>query len=306
MALHEFPPDVLRDLLLSTDGEISSASPFRFLVTNASKPDLQAHMEFLESKSLLDSPSEEDGLVVLQPPLRRALDVAASPIRRILVAEAKAGEGKRSVYVTDGSHVVITMFDRETCFLSDPADLESFRDSLVEAIGVPQQKQKRGKTYQLHPTALTFLGAIQGPWNVDNGSGLGKTLKWPVSRKKAEERLTELLEDEDQANALIDALLADSVLGASNGKLEIHPEFEYLHAAMNSADLLEIQRLEIPGGELEKTLAPVQGLFFGTAGQRCLVWPVGDDSDEVLLFQPDGDELKRLTGYLVGWLDSVE
>jgi hypothetical protein len=305
MALYEIPPDLLRDLLHSVEGEISSASPFRFLLVDAPEPDPESYMAYLEEKDLLDSPPEQDGLLALQPSFRRSLDVLARPIRRILIAESKDGEGKRAVYSSDGNYVVFAMFDQENCLVSDPVELETFRDSLVEAIGPPKKSKAEPKPYQFHPAVLMFLGAIQGPWNVENGSGLNKALKWPVARSDVEERLTELIEDANGADQLVDALIGDKVLSTNDDQLDIHPNFKPWHQAITTADFLEIQRVEIPNGDLRQTLSPVQAFFVGNQGKRCLIWPVGDDSGEVLLLQPSGEDLNGLAGYLVGWLDEL-
>ena len=139
MALYEIPPDVLRDLILNIDGKISAASPFAFLVVNAPEASLEAHRPFLEKRGLLDSPPEQEGLLALQPMLRRTLDVLARPIRRVVVSEVSNGKATRAVYVSDGIDVVIAMFDRENCLISDPLDLEAFRDALVKAIGPPKK-----------------------------------------------------------------------------------------------------------------------------------------------------------------------
>ena len=296
MAQYEIPPDVLRDLLLSIDGEIKGTSPFYFLLVDAEEPSLEGHMPFLDQNGLLDSPPEQDdGLLAIKPSFRRSLDVLARPIRRVLISEVKDGKGSRSVYSSDGTDVVIAMFDKENCLVSDPLDLEAFRDALVDAIGAPKKKKSAAKPYRIHPATLTFLGAIQGPWKSDSGDGFNKRLKWPVARSAAETRLAELVDDAAGAEQLIDNLVADNILSADDDRLNIHPDFKDWYDAIITADMLEIQR----------ALPPVRAIFLGTQGNKCLIWPIGDQSEEMLLSRPSGEDLKVVAGYLAGWLDSV-
>ncbi len=306
MAQYEIPPDVLRDLLLSIDGEIKGTSPFYFLLVDAEEPSLESHMSLLDQNGLLDSPPEQDGgLLALKPSFRRSLDVLARPIRRVLISEVKDGKGSRSVYSSDGTDVVIAMFDKENCLVSDPLDLEAFRDVLVDAIGPPKKKKSAATPYRIHPATLTFLGAIQGPWNTDDGDEFNKKLKWPVARSDAEARLAELVDDAAGAEKLIDSLVADKILSADEGRLDIHPDFKDWYDAIITGDVLEIQRLEFPDSDLQWALPPVRAIFLGTQGNRCLIWPIGNQSDEMLLSRPTGEDLKRIAGHLVGWLDSV-
>jgi len=199
----------------------------------------------------------------------------------------------------------MAMFDKENCLVSDPLDLEAFRDALVDAIGAPKKKKSAAKPYRIHPATLTFLGAIQGPWNSDNGNELNQKLNWPVARSDAEARLAELIDDAAGAEQLIDSLVADKILSADEDRLDIHPEFKDWYDAIITGDVLEIQRLEFPDSDLQWALPPVRAIFLGTQGNRCLIWPIGNQSDEMLLSRPSGEDLKRIAGYLVGWLDSV-
>ena len=306
MAQYEIPPDVLRDLILSIDGEIKGTSPFYFLLVDSEEPSLESHKPFLEQQGLLDSPPEQDGgLLALKPSFRRSLDVLARPIRRVLITEAKDGKGSRSVYSSDGTDVVIAMFDKENCLVSDPLDLEAFRDALVDAIGAPKKKKSAAKPYRIHPATLTFLGAIQGPWNNDNGDEFNKKLKWPVARTEAEVRLAELVDDAAGAEQLIESLVADRILSADDDRLDIHPDFKDWYDIIISADVLEIQRLEFPDSDLQRALPPVRVIFLGTQGSRCLIWPIGNRTNELLLSRPSGEDLKGIVGYVIGWLDSV-
>ncbi len=303
MARYEIPPEVLRDLIFNIDGEISAACPFAFLLVNESKTTLDSHIPILEQKGLLDSPPEQDGLLAIRPSLRRTLDVLARPIRRVVVSEVRDEHATRAVYVSDGIDTVIAMFDRENCVISDPLDLEAFRDALVAAVGPPKKRKTWPTPYQIHPAVLAFIGAIVGPWNNDNLASFNKPLQWPVSRSDGEARLTELLNDADSAGQLIDSMVEDKILAIEGDRLDIHPNFRTWHEAISSADVLEIQRLEYPESDLERVQVPIRGYFLGSKNERCLIWPMDGDSEEVLLSRPTEDELRGLVGYLVGWLD---
>ena len=132
---------------------------------------------------------------------------------------------------------------------------------------------------------------------------MNKPLKWPVSRSDGEARLAELLNDSESAEQLIDNLVEDNVLVAEDDRIDIHPNFRSWHQAISSADFLEIQRLEYPESDLERAQLPIRAYFLGKQNERSLVWPVGGDSEEVLLSRPTAEELRGFAGYLVGWLD---
>lgn len=306
MSLHELPADLLRDLLLNVEGEISAACPFAFLLDDESAGELQPHLAWLEEHELLDSPAEQGGRVAIAPALRHALDILVRPVRRILVSELDQQGMRRSVHVSDGAEAVIAMFDSQHCLVSDPLDLESFCTALVEAIG-PPKVDPTSPPLQLPTATLGFLGAVTGPWG-ETGEAVDApgrpALAWPIERADGEERLTALIEDAEMGGEILEALIADHILQASNGKLDIHPDFVDWDRALSAGDLLEIQRLEIPDSDLTQAQPPVRAYFAGKPGERCLLWPAEDEPGQVILTQPTTEELRSVVGYLVGYIDS--
>ncbi len=309
MAVREFPVEVLRDLLINIDGDISAASPFAFLITGDLEGSLDPHIPWLEEHGLLDTPSEQHGRLALLPSLRRSLDIAARPIRRIVVSQIGPEDRKRSVHVSDGAEVVVAAFDEKSCILSDPLEMEAFRDTLVEVIGPASESDESPAPLQLHPAVLAFLGAVAGPWVpaddlVSDVEDLDSALEWPVERTDAEARLATLLGGPDAATEVLDSLVEDQILETADGKFDIHPAFQVWHRAIRSGVYLEIRRQEFPQGDLAQLQAPVHGLFLGSPGGRCMLWPAGNGSEEILLSHPTAEELKSVVGYLVGWIDS--
>jgi hypothetical protein len=308
MAIYAIPPDTLRDLLINIEGEIYAASPFAFLLAEGTTGDLEPHLPWLKEHGLLATPARREGRVVLSPGLRRSLDIVAHPIRRIVISEVLPAGRARSVHVSNGAEVVVAAFDEENCILSDPVGLEAFRDGLASAVEGSLARGKRAKPYQFPPEVLALLGAASGPWSPSEKlaatvEGLNSALEWPMARQAAQARLAMLLDDADSAAQALDSLVEDNILSATNGKLDIHPGFRVYHRAIASGDFFEIRREEIPGGDLTRIRAPVNGMFVGAAGQRVLIWPAGEGSKEVVLAVPTAEDLKSLIGYLVGWLD---
>jgi hypothetical protein len=311
MALHEIPAETLRDLLLNIDGEISPACPYAFLLGDTQVAPLDPHRAWLKEHGLLDSPPEQDGRLALLPSLRRSLDIVARPIRRILVAEVSPRGARRAVHVSDGAEVVVAMFDQQGCQLSDPVDLEKFRGGLVKAIG-PAKGKSAPKPVQLNPVALRLLGAM-APF-VRGGSGDGSAgssnsdesptpASWPLPRVDCVTRLSALVTDAEQGEQILESLIADRILAADDGTVDIHPAFRPWHEGLSSGHFLEIQRLEFPLSQLQDVQPPIRAYFCGPPGQRCLIWPTEDGSDEVLLSRPAAKDLKSLVGYLVGYID---
>jgi hypothetical protein len=308
MALHEIPAEILRDVLLNIDGEISAACPYAFLLTESGEASLEPHRKWLEEQGLLDTAADQDGRLALIPSLRRALDIVARPIRRILVGEVTPQATRRAVYVSDGAEVVVAMFDQERCLLSDPADLKEFRSALVTAIG-PAKGKSVPTPLVLPPAVLRLLGAVSGSGSIgsDDGAGLAAAKPalagWPMSRSDLEARLGSLLEDKGAGAEAVKGLIADQILAATDGMVDLHPSFRPWHEAITSGHALEIQRLEYPQGGLQDAQPPVRAYFWGPVGERCLMWPAGDETGEILLSRPTARDLKTVVGYLVGYAE---
>jgi len=311
MALHEIPAETLRDLLLNIDGEISSACPYAFLLGEPQEASLDSHRTWLEEHGLLDSPPEQDGHLALLPSLRRALDIVARPIRRILIGEVNPQGARRAVHVSDGAEVVVAMFDQQQCLLSDPADLETFRAGLVKVIG-PAKAKFSPKPVQLHPAALRLLGAMAASVPAESGDDSDRASSsaeaptpaaWPLPRKDCVNRLTALVEDAAQGEEILESLVADRILAAEDGNVDIHPAFRPWHELLSSGHFLEIQRLEFPQSQLQDVQRPIRAYFCGPPGERCLIWPTEDESGEVLVSRPTAKDLKSFVGYLVGYID---
>ena len=311
MALHEIPAETLRDLLLNIDGEISPACPYTFLLGETQEASLDPHRAWLKAHGLLDTPPEQDGRLALLPSLRRSLDIVARPIRRILVGEVSPQGTRRAVHVSDGAEVVVAMFDQQECLLSDPVDLKAFRAGLVNAIG-PAKGKSAPKPVQLHPAALRLLGAMAASVPAESGDGsagagssevASKPAVWPVLRADCATRLTALVEDAAQGEEILESLIADRILAAADGTVDIHPAFRAWHEFVNSGHFLEIQRLEFPQSQLQDIQPPIRAYFCGLPGERCLIWPAEDETGEILLSRPTAKDLKTLVGYLVGYID---
>jgi hypothetical protein len=304
MALHEIPAEVLRVLLLNIDGEITAACPYAFLLTEPGEASLDPHRAWLDEHGLLDAPPEQDGRLALIPSLRRSLEIVARPIRRIIAAEVTPESAHRSVHVSDGAEAVVAMFDQRSCRLSDPLDLKSFTDGLVTIVG-PSKAKSAPKPIQIHPALLQLLGVAlaEGAGGSENGLEPTTEAAMPLSRQGCAARLGQLLEDRTQGEELLESLIADQILSADNGAVDIHPEFRPWHEAITSGHVLEIQRLEYPGGRVQDAQPPVRAYFLGPAGKRRLIWPAGDEDGEVLLTRPTAKELKSFVGYLVGYAE---
>jgi hypothetical protein len=311
MALHEIPAETLRDLLLNIDGEISPACPYAFLLGETQEASLDPHRAWLKEHGLLDTPPEQDGRLALLPSLRRSLDIVARPIRRILVGEVSPQGTRRAVHVSDGAEVVVAMFDQQECLLSDPVDLQAFRAGLVKAIG-PAKGKSAPKPVQLDPAALRLLGAMAAFVPGESGDASAGTsnseeaptpASWPLPRADCVTRLTALVEDAAQGEEILESLIADRILAAEDGTVDVHPAFRPWHEVLSSGHFLEIQRVEFPQSQLQDVQPPIQAYFCGPAGERCLIWPTEDESGEVLLARPTAKDLKSLVGYLVGYLD---
>ncbi len=312
MPLHQIPAAVLRALLLNVDREISAASPYAFLLDAQEDGQIEPHLEWLEGNDLLDSPPEQDGRPAIAPSLRLALDILARPVRRILISELDDRGMRRAMYVSDGAQVVVAMFQDERCLISDPLGLEQFRDALVDSVAPPKESNSAVDPLQLHPSVLGFLGAVVGPWSsADEGAAHGVSsdasefpeLSWPINRPEAESRLTSLTGDAEFPGQFLDSLVVDRILKSSDGKLDIHPDFEPWHRALSSGKFLEIQRLEFPDSDLTRAQPPVRAYFAGPRGARILFWPAEAPAGENLLSRPSTDELERFIGYLVGYLE---
>lgn len=311
MPVHRIPAAVLRALLLNIEGEISAASPYAFLLDGDEDGQVEPHLEWLERHELLDSPPEQAGRVAIAPSLRLALDIVARPVRRILVSELGDSGIRRAMHVSDGAQVVVAMFTDETCLVSDPLDLEAFRDALVDTIGAPKNAASALDPVQLKPAVLGLLGAIGGPWWGEGAAGANGSveapdyphLDWPVERKEAERRLAGLAGDPEFATEILDGLIADHILTPSDGELDIHPEFRPWQEALSAGEFLEIRRLEFPDSDLARTQPPVRGYFAGPQGGRILFWPAESAEGEVLLSRPSVEELRSVVGYLVGYVD---
>jgi hypothetical protein len=85
--------------------------------------------------------------------------------------------------------------------------------------------------------------------------------------------------------------------------VDMHPAFRPWHAAITSGYILEIQRLEYPEGRLQDAQQPVRAYFWGPPGERCLLWPAGDQTGEILLSRPTAKDLKTVVGYMVGYAE---
>lgn len=312
MPIHQIPAAVLRALLLNVDGEISSASPYAFLLDAGEEGQIEPHLEWLKENDLLDSPPEQDGKVAIRPSVRLALDILARPVRRILISELSHRGISRAMYVSDGAQVVVAMFDDENAIVSDPLDLETFRDSVVESIGTLKEGADGPDPVQLPPSVLGFLGAVVGPWwaegdasadGADQEAPEYPELSWPIERKEARSRLADLTGEAEFAGEILDSLVDDRILKSSDGRLHVHPDFEPWHRALSSGDFLEIRRLEFPDSDLFRTQAPVRAYFAGPQGGRILLWPAESPSGEVLLSRPSVEELRRIVGYLIGYVE---
>lgn len=306
MTIHAIPAEIFAALLMNIEGSIHPASPFRFLLEEGEGHDLQPHVEWLESQGYLDSEAAQEGEVALLAELYRSLEIAARPIRRVTVSEVNPAETRRAVYVSDGVDVVVAMFDQQNCIVSDPADLESFHTGMVEAVGIRADGSR--EPLQLHPAALTLFGALVGPTGEgDEGSLAGAQgpgqVDWPLERTAVQARLAELLEEEQLAENLVEALLGDEILAADDGRIDIHQDFRPWHQALSSGHILEVQRVEFPQGQLDGAGLPIQAYFFGPSGERVLMWPAADDSGEILLTTPTDEELRGVMGYLVGFAE---
>lgn len=298
MALHAIPPEILRDLLLNIEGEITPACPFAFLLTEPGDADIGPHRGWLEEHDLLAEPPEQDGRLALTPTLRRSLDILARPVRRILVAEVSPEGARRSVHVSDGVEAVVAMFDPQNCQLSDPLDLKAFTAGLVKIIGPPKAKFVP-KPIQVHPALLQLLGVA-----LAEGKGQGEPAAMPLSRESCAARLGQVLEDPAAGEMLLDQMIADRILSAEDGAVDIHPAFRPWHEAFTSGHVLEIQRVEFPEGRLQDAQPPVRAYFWGPAGERCLLWPAGGEAGAMLLARPTGKELKSFVGFLVGYAET--
>lgn len=309
MSLHEIPAEVLRDLLLNVEGEISPASPFAFLFTDEVEGELEPHLKWLEKNKLLQSPAKQNGRVALEDPLRRSLDILARPVRRIVVSEVTADGPRRSVHVSDGFEVVVAMFNETHCLVSDPLELEAFRDGVLAELGPPAKSRKAPEPIRTHPSELALLGSLAGEWagpGADEERQSFAALEWPVSRSLAEERTGALLGDSEAALEALDAMTEDEILREAKGELSIHPSFKPYHAALTSSTFMEIQRLEYPDSSLENLQPLVRAYFAGPQGARCLIWPADGETGDVILSQPSVEELKSFVNYLVGYLDPDE
>lgn len=312
MVIHHIPAEILSALLLNIEGEISAACPYAFLLDGDVDTELEPHLQWLAQQDLLESPAEEDGRVAVAPSLRRVLDILARPVRRILISELGDGGMRRAMHVSDGAQVVVAMFDDENCIVSDPLELETFRDAVVDSIAPLKEGADVPDPVQLPPSVLGFLGAVAGPWWAEEDAGADGAgpeapeypqLSWPIDRPEAESRLANLTGDAEFAGELLDGLVDDKILKSYGGKLRIHPDFEPWHKALSSGEFLEIQRLEFPESDLTRTQPPVRAYFAGSRGERILFWPSGTPPGEVLLTRPSADELESIVGYLVGYLE---
>lgn len=309
MSVHEIPADIFRDLLLNIDGEISSASPFAFLLTEEVEGKLDPHLKWLKQNKLLQSPAKQNGRLALQDPLRRSLDILARPVRRILISEIDADGPRRSVHVSDGAQVVVAMFNQTHCIVSDPLDLEAFRDGVLEALGPPPKSKVAPNPYRLHPVGLAFLGSLAAEWVDRSGTEDDQqrqpfaSLDWPIPRSVGEQRLAALLDDPEAGVAALDSLVESQILQEKKGELSIHPTFRPWHEAVTSSTFMEIQRLEYPNSSLAEIQPLVRAYFAGPKGARCLIWPIDGESGEVVLSRPTADEMKSFVNYLVGYAE---
>lgn len=310
MAVYEIPTDTFRNLLINIDGEISPASPFAPLLTDEVSGDLEPLLPWLEEHDLLDSPAKQNGKVALLPSLRRSLDVVARPIRGIIVSEIGLESSQRAAYVTDGIDVSIAMLDPNNCRISDPVDLEAFRDDVLIGIGSGGKQSKKNPGYRLHPIVLTILGSLQGPWgddgNEDAPEPIFQALTWPISRLECEVRLKELLGEDADMEEILGGMIEDNILESENSTLNIHPEFAPWYDRINSGHFLEIQRLEIPDSDISRLSSAVRAVLVGPKDDRVVMWPADDDTGDVLIFKPTAEELLSFVNFLVGWADIEE
>lgn len=312
MSLYEIPAEIFRDLLLNVEVEISSASPFAFLLTEQVDGKLDPHLKWLAKSKLLKSPAEQDGRVAILDSLRSSLDIISRPVRRIIISEITEDGPRRSVHVSDGYQVVVAMFNEKDCIVSDPVDLEEFREAVLKDLRPPAKSKATPIPRRLHPVQLDFLGGLAAAW-IDRSEAEAAdqvesypALDWPIERTVGEQRLGALLDDLDDGAAALDSLVEAQLLQEENGKLSIHPGFKLLNDAITSSDFMEIQRLEYPNSSLGEIQPLVRAYFTGPKGARCLIWPVDGKTGEVVLSQPTADELQKFVNYLVGYLDPEE
>lgn len=307
----------MKALLCEAISEVAPACPYAFLLQEDGPTSLAPHWEWLKAQKLVVP--ADIGAAPL-PSLRSdvlpegwawsvwfapALALVAQPRARLrIIRSGKDGVAGAS-HILDHRAVMVAQLDQDHCVLSDLLPLPDLMDRLVKEIGVPGSSAPT--PLRTDHKVIRVLGALAAAGLAVSGQKKSEIASTPpLIAPQIVDILASVVEDKSLATTLMEDLVTDQLLVFEHGNALFHAKFSPWHQALTSGEQLEIHRLELPNGNLPvRSQEQTTRLFFlGPSGQRCLVWPVGDGSHEVILSRPALQDLRTFLGTVVGWSDT--
>jgi hypothetical protein len=298
---------------------MAPACPYAYLLKDQSVKPIDTHLSWLKAQKLL-IPIAEDSSVDMpglrsdsaptgwfwSPTFARSLAIAAQPRVRIRIISSGASGMTAASHVTDNRAIALAQIDTENCLLSEPLPLSDFAERLIAEIGHPSDTppiplRTEHKTIRLLGVlAAAGLGFSDQRKSTDDAPQA-------MSLQQLTDVLVELFADQQLAEALIQDLLADQLLTKDDEGFWFHTQFAPWHKAISSGEQLEIHRLDLPDGQLPSSTedSSIRLFFLGSKGQRCLVWPVSDQSHDVIIARPQYDDLRALIDTAIGYFDPL-
>lgn len=247
---------------------------------------------------------------VLTPECQQALQIISHPRSRIAITDTSAEKSRRLMFVSNGSHLVFAMFDRQDCLLSEPFTYSTLVDRLMRSIGIPDSAGEEPLALWTSPQVLQILGALAEEGLDVQPKTKPRTPAVALSEARAVEVLTRVLGDRGMASALLVDLLADRLLLSERQQLWVHPQFERWHRVISSGVIWEVIHQPLPEGQLPSTVenppSKHRGVFLGPTAERCLMWPSPSVPDDILLARLERKSLRDILLFLLGAPESEE